>query len=275
MIEPAIRLRPLTVADLLDEAFRLYRQRFPTLAAISIGAAIPTLAVTLLAGQQNIYGFAYEAITNPGASVQPPASNPFLALLIYPVVLISYPIQWGGLFMVSVWSVLGYQAGPRKVLEQMLRTFLPSIAFAGLYVFGGASLLYCCFPVAFWLGIKLALLYPAFYAERTGVGNAFSRSWRLTDGFFWRTFWLMVALLVLNFALTWSLLVTFYAAAFLIPGLAPVVRGVIVTVGSSLAQVLILPLVTLAITLIYFDLRVRKEALDLDVMAYQIATATQ
>lgn len=271
MIEPAIRLRPLTVADLLDEAFRLYRLRFPLLAAISIGAYIPTLLVSLITGSPNVYAALFELVSNPGTTVQPPIANPLLTLLVYPVQLVSFPIQWSGLFLVSVWTVLGYQAKPRQVLEQILRTFPASAAIAFLYVFGGISLLYCCFPVAFWLAVKLALLYPAYYAERTGIGSAFERSWRLTDGFFWRTFGLLAALTALNFALTWALLATLDIAALLLPGLTPWLRGALVIVGSSLAQMLVLPLVTLAVTLIYFDLRVRKEALDLDVMAYRIA----
>lgn len=275
MIEPAIRLRPLTVADLLDEAFRLYRLRFPLLASIAIGAYIPTLAVSLVSGAPNVYSALFEAISSPSTTVQPPVANPLFTILVYPLQLISFPIQWGGLFLVSVWTVLGYQAKPREVLEQMLRSFLPSAAFAFLYVFGGGFLAYCCFPVAFWLGVKLALLYPAYYAERTGIGSAFERSWRLTDGFFWRTFGLLAALLVLNFALSWALLATLWLAAFLLPGLTPWLRAALVIAGSSIAQMIVLPLLTLAVTLIYFDLRVRKEALDLDVMAYQIAAEPQ
>ena len=43
----------------------------------------------------------------------------------------------------------------------------------------------------------------------------------------------------------------------------------LVSVGSTLLSALVSPITTIAVVLLYFDLRVRKEGLDLDQLAQQ------
>ena len=65
-----------------------------------------------------------------------------------------------------------------------------------------------------------------------------------------------------------------YALGFLFGVIAALattgdVRLAVVAVGSALLGALINPITTIAIVLLYFDLRVRKEGLDLDQLAQQ------
>ena len=39
-----------------------------------------------------------------------------------------------------------------------------------------------------WLGVKLALVPSVIVLEHAGIRTAIARSWRLTDGSYWRTF---------------------------------------------------------------------------------------
>ena len=52
------------------------------------------------------------------------------------------------------------------------------------------------------------------------------------------------------------------------------VQLAVVAVGSTLLGAMVSPLVTIALVLLYFDLRVRKEGLDLDQLARQAAPGT-
>lgn len=55
--------------------------------------------------------------------------------------------------------------------------------------------------VAAWLGTKLSLVPSVIVLEGAGIGTAMKRSWRLTDGFFWRTFGtLLLVGFILNLA---------------------------------------------------------------------------
>jgi uncharacterized protein YacL len=47
------------------------------------------------------------------------------------------------------------------------------------------------------------------------------------------------------------------------------VRLAVVAVGTTILSAVISPIVTIALVLLYFDLRVRKEGLDLDQLAQQ------
>ena len=60
-----------------------------------------------------------------------------------------------------------------------------------------------------------------------------------------------------------------FPVALLVPFVPAVVRGAILLTITTAAQALVLPVVYLAVALLYFDLRVRREAFDLDQLARQ------
>src|SRR5206468_3563262 len=60
------------------------------------------------------------------------------------------------------------------------------------------------------------------------------------------------------------------AAAGTRPGTAPAWTQVLVVVGAFVTQSLVVPLLTIAISLLYYDERVKKEAFDLDTMMAQL-----
>ncbi|MFK4729823.1 hypothetical protein ROT00_09070 [Agromyces mediolanus] len=125
-----------------------------------------------------------------------------------------------------------------------------------------------------WLAVKLSLVPSVIVMEGAGVGRAIGRSWRLTNGFFWRTFGVeALVAVILNLA---AQVVT--TPVSLIGG---IVIGLVDPTGSGsgvgaiialYAVSLVLSLVIGAITavvqsavvaVVYLDLRMRKEGLDL------------
>ena len=144
-----------------------------------------------------------------------------------------------------------------------------------IFLFLGGLLL------ALWLGVKLSLVPSVLVLERLTLGKAMRRSWSLTKGYFWRTFgieilvWVMlsvagqiiqspVAIIVLIFsgignptgtstgALLSTLSVTQVASA-IVGELVATVTGIIQTASTAL---------------IYIDLRIRKEGLDLALLKF-------
>jgi hypothetical protein len=55
--------------------------------------------------------------------------------------------------------------------------------------------------------------------------------------------------------------------AALVPGLSADMRGAVLLVSLAVSGALTEPVFPIVVTLLYFDLRVRNEALDLDVLA--------
>jgi len=272
------RFRPLTVADLLDESFRVYRANFPVLAAIAIATYLPQVAILLASGTQDIYTAMIQAAQHPSA---PPDStlagyNPLrslISLLNYPVQLAVAPFEYGAPILAATWTLLGYRVSLEGAIRGLLRFFWPTVLVLLIYLAG--SFTFLCFPVAFWLFTRLAFVLPALYAEQSGVSKALERSWELTRGAFWRTLGLFLLLGVMLYVVSMVLTPVFVGAAALIPEIPLWLR---VSLGLSLigiSSAIIYPLFAIGATLMYFDLRVRREAFDLDFAAYKLAGRAQ
>ena len=85
---PALRIRALTLMDVLDESFRIYRANFPVLAGLAILLFIPLLAVQLLSGTTSVLSAYYAGLATGSVPLADlTAGNPFISLLQYPVQL--------------------------------------------------------------------------------------------------------------------------------------------------------------------------------------------
>ena len=140
----------------------------------------------------------------------------------------------------------------------------------GVLAAGGAVVL------AFWLGTRLCLVPSVLMLERLPLRAAIARSWSLTIGYFWRTLGiqLLVAVIVQTVAgiISAPLQVLLGFSGFLVnpngetDGL---IAGAIVlyllTIIVSIAFGAIAAVIQSATTaLIYIDIRMRKEGLDLE-----------
>jgi hypothetical protein len=139
-----------------------------------------------------------------------------------------------------------------------------------------------------WIGTKVSLVPSLLVLERLTVRMAIRRSWMLTNGFFWRTFGIQILAnaivsvagqvvsfpLSIVFSLVASVLlpngdttdfngdsigpfIALYIGFVLLSGLVSAIFGAITSIVQSGA-----------VALIYIDLRMRKEGLDLDLQRY-------
>jgi hypothetical protein len=96
--------------------------------------------------------------------------------------------------------------------------------------------------------------------------DSFGRSWDLTRGFRLKLFGLMVVVFLIAWFLpglvVLSLQFPVLAAA---PSLAP-----LLVVLASFLKILLAPVIPCALTLLYYDLRVRREAFDLQILSQQL-----
>ena len=121
---------------------------------------------------------------------------------------------------------------------------------------------------------------PALMIERLPLGRAIARSWTLTRGYFWRTLGIELLVAVIINAATSVVTAPLEIVFIAISGVfdqtgdhtTAIVIGVIVgIVGVILVVVLgaVASVVQAATTgLLYIDLRIRKEALDLELIRF-------
>lgn len=137
--------------------------------------------------------------------------------------------------------------------------------------------------VALWLGTKLAFVPAAIVLERLPIRAAIARSWTLTRGYFWRTLGIQLLVSVMISFATQIVtipvsLVLSLATTLVIPTggsstpaemtapaiIALVVSSAIVAVVTAVGLVL----QSATASLLYLDLRMRKEGLDLELLRF-------
>jgi hypothetical protein len=94
------------------------------------------------------------------------------------------------------------------------------------------------------------------------------RSWKLTSGFKWKAFGLYFVVFVLFtvFLLGFGVIAG-VAAAIFPPLMVPAL------IGLGLISLFLYPFISCVFTLFYYDLRVRKEAFDLELLSQHLGVA--
>lgn len=126
------------------------------------------------------------------------------------------------------------------------------------------------------LFIYMAFLGQIIAIEGQGTAGALGRTWRLVSGRLWRTSGIAGLLLLLVMALTFAFQVpAFVALAEWGPGgqspEGAAVLAILITAVMAVTSVLAAPLLAIGTTLMYYDLRVRKEGFDMQMMAAALA----
>jgi len=264
-----LRLRPLEIGDVLDETFRLYRRNFAVIAGVSVAFAIPFAA---LAG----YGFGslFTNLFNQAASGNPAdfsqVSDGLLGLgLGYLVNIALQPLQVGAVTFAVSESALGRTVTVGGVLRAALRRYFHVLGFVILILL--MELLFCLFPLWIWILVGWVAVLPSIFIENIGLGAAMSRSWRLVRGMWWRTFFILLLVGLVWYVVTIALGGFFYLGQGLLSiVVSPYIALSIYEAAVILVQGLTVPVLLIAIVLLYFDLRVRKEGIDLFQMAAQL-----
>jgi membrane-anchored glycerophosphoryl diester phosphodiesterase (GDPDase) len=126
-----------------------------------------------------------------------------------------------------------------------------------------------------WLGTKLALVPSVIVLERAGIAQAVRRSWKLTDGSFWRTFGLILLVgLIVGTAANIVVQPVSIAGSIVAVIVDPTGTGaaltitIVTTVVTAALSILIGAITAVVqaalIAVIYIDLRMRTEGLDLE-----------
>lgn len=283
-------LRPLSLGELLDQAIRLYRRNFfkfvGIIALVQIPVTLLSLAVTLLT-----FDDYYATILNPPT---PTPDNPFAMFTpgyfigigsAYLLGLISFllvqGIASGALTRLVADTYLGQPGGTVDAYRRIGKRWLPLVGTLILYVILFVALvIWLIIPCVGWLsgpglmlvfgGMILPMIAPAVVLENASGPGAIRRAWELIR----RRFWWVLGFMFILYLFAWLVIsgpVALFSLGlnYVLPttGLDEGTTLMISTVLQSLVGlvfgVLYRPLQLACTTLLYFDLRVRQEGLDL------------
>ena len=260
-----LRLRPLEIGDLLDETFRMYRRHFGLFAGLSVSSAIPTAAVTGF----SLYTL-FNTVLKPGSRVVIEPSILIWYGVFLLVALAVVPFQYGAVTYAACESALGRPVTLAGVLQGVLRRYFPLLGY--MLLISLMLIAFCLLPLWIWIWVGWCVVMPVMFIENVGLLQAMGRSWRLVQGRWWRTFLVIFLMFVVYYVVSLAL------RAFLALGqaLLQLVMSQLVIVWisaatSAIVDSLVYPVIQIAIVLIYFDLRVRKEGLDLFQQAQRIS----
>ncbi len=249
-------LRPLSAGEILDVSFQLYRRHFGALVTVAlVCSGIPVLFNVFIQASGGIL------------------ANLTLTLAYYVILAVLSSIATAATVFIVSESYLGRPLGPWEALSRATpllgRLIACSILFTMLV---GVGLILFLIPGVI-IGVGLMLAFPALVLESsTTPTSALARSWELTRGSRLRMFGLLVTLVALLYVPVVAL--SAVASLFLpASSRSGTMSGMVAVVLAGLFQLLVYPLFYCVLTVAYYDLRVRKEGFDLEVLASTLQPA--
>jgi hypothetical protein len=260
---PELDLRPLSLGEILDRTFTLYRRNFLLFVGIT---ALPQLLVLAFNLAQTLLASTTRAPKQMSGTVI--GLGILVGLAGFVVYMVAYLFAHGGTVYAVSELYLGRPTSIGACLGRMrgqAGTLLGVSILNGIAIFLGFVLL--IIP-GIYVMCRLITSIPAALLENLGPSDSLSRSFALTKDNAGKAFLIYCLYLAV-----------FYAMFLLLAGPLLFAIGLSINnpamlktwtalsqVGTSLATILVTPIFTIASTVFYYDLRVRKEAFDLQIM---------
>jgi hypothetical protein len=241
-----------SLGDLLKGSFTIYQTLVWKLAGIVAVTSVPLFLISLppifIPELNPVQGFYYGFI--------PPVYSGIhwaTEVLNWIIIVLGIPLttaaaihavstyRIGG--SVGVWS--SYQVVLKRIWS-LLGTHLMMVIFLGLMAVTVIGL-----PVALYMGVRWGFIYPTILLKKVGGMDALSESSRVVKGDWWRVFGFLLLISIIGGAITYGL--TFI----------PYYVGSLIAIFTS-------PFHYIFVTLLYFDLRVRKDGYDVDQLSAEL-----
>lgn len=272
----------MPLGELLDESFKLYRRHFTVIAGVALVIVLPNLILSLISGSFRANPFTFlqnvlQNVNNPDELARIQArqsqytSSP-LYLLSFPIAALLVPFSVGALYRAATSLAAGNLETVGSVLMGTLRRYFAvwGVVILGVLV-GIGAIGIVTIPVVIWVLIRWSVAIPALFAEGIGPVKAIGRSWNLVRDNWWRTLGILIIVGIMVSLIQTALAALFGGIAAVLPGLSDDIRAGLLTTVSTLVDALVGAIQPIAIAMLYLDLRVRKEGLDLDQLARQAA----
>lgn len=291
----------MTVGDILDGVFKLFKANAVTIVVIVALFTVPLQLVAAWLQRDALGGAGFlDALGDPSV-LDADAAQPFgeardiwTSVAITVASLLVVPLMAGAISQVVAASYLGETLPAGAALSRTLRRFwallggwfishvpalVAGVAFVLLVFLGAGAGLGVVVGVGFLAVLVLVPLVvavsalsvavaPAIVVEELGPFAGVRRSWGLVRRRFWP---------VLGISLLAGLITSLVAGALgFVPSVIALFFGleygwIVLAAGGILASLVSEPIVAIAATLIYFDLRIRTEGFDLQIIATELA----
>ena len=256
------------LGSIVDELFRVYMRNFLPFLGIIAVAGIPLAIIGTALGWY--------------ALSQPLVNTAELTILVLFIVVLIVASIFAYLLMSAAvtYAVAGYYQGNRIAIRQayqfawhQLGSLVGAAFLVGLAVFG-MSITIIGIPVAIYFGVTWAFIVQTVVLEHRGARRSLSRSSILVKSVWWRVLGVLIIIALIESILSSVAggIVGFIVG--LIGELADILPAELAAnFAGTLAGMIFIPISLIGTTLLYFDLRIRKEGYNLEIMAHELGIA--
>lgn len=272
-------LQAMSFSEILDGMFSLYRKHFPLFFRIVIVYFILSYVLDKIT-----MFFLYGSLT--GENI------PALFVMIFVSSLITILVS-GALSYASAEVVLGRTITTNAAYQHTLSKYFPLLVCYIICMVACVGLFATCIGIPFsvFLFIRWSVYSLPILIEDHSALGALRRSGELVKNMWWRVFGIVLAMLLIYLMIQSILSNSFGIVFFLLTDISGLQDlGILETFMKVFAptpdvigwglyfirsfittaiEAITIPIITIGSTLLYFDLRVRKEAYDLEMQATQ------
>ena len=245
-------LGPRDLGGILEETFRIYRRNFLRIAAIVVIIEVPLgILASVLVYALGMRFIPFIEIVE--GTFEAPALFIVTMIIFVVVSIVAYALIEGALIHAvseqNLRQTISIGRAYRFALER-LGAMLGAMILAGLALLV-MSITIIGIPAAIYVGVRWTFIWQAALLEGLGPGAALSRSSDLVRGNWWRVLGIMFVVGI-------------------IAGAISAILGIMPIIGSIIGSILSTLVVVTGATLLYYDLRVRKEGYSLDALAQEL-----
>lgn len=283
---PLPDLRPRGAGEIIGASFKVYGAAWRVLLPVAAVFMVPYAFVSALVSSAMFRALPPDFLTDPEAMPDPEVMFdafarvlPFLALLA--LFALFLPVMLGGLAWAVARTYLGETPTPGQVLRFAFSrfgallwvVFLTFLVFAVLFLvtiplmvlldnwFLVFLLFVVLFVALFVLFIRLTFAPIAVVVEDVRGTAALGRSWELVGGYFWKVLGtLLLGLIIVAIAEAAVSAPVNFSAQALLTGDGFLAGTLLTFIAGVISGVVIQPFSAVVQTLLYFDLRIRKES---------------
>jgi Membrane domain of glycerophosphoryl diester phosphodiesterase len=259
-----VDLRPMTLGEVLDRTFTLYRENFLLFAGI---AAFPYLVMLIFNFGLLLFASQSAATSGPrlpssglvGGVVLGTFGALLLMLVLVGIAQAATVSAVSELFLGRQTTVgESYARAKDKILRVLAIMIMTALA-------AGVGFLLLIFP-GIYLACRLALSVPASVVEQQSPAPSMARSMELSKGHAGQIFLLLLLVTVLTYVVTAILqlpAMVFSVSAALAKQQPSLAVSAYSYVAQFVSQVIVGPVGTISTVLMYYNLRVKKEGFDI------------
>jgi hypothetical protein len=259
-------MRPLNLGETLDASIKIVRSRWKTLATVMLVIALPIQLANIIIIKltTDVYqiGTSFSSTADTATTYSDEGAYVAGQTAMIALSVLGYLLGIVACYRAVADTYLGRETSARASLSYAAERLGATLWLTIVLALGLLAGFVALFLPGIWLYIAWAVVYPVMLVEGTGGVAALKRSFTLVQTRWWATAGRMAVTFILVGVVTVVAGVVFLAPTELFIDDTSFAALILEHAANLVVSLMTTPFVAAVTTLVYFDLRVRKEGFD-------------